>query len=628
MPLDGHIIANDPGDSLTFLVTVAPASGGLTKFDAYGNFRYEPNGDFSGTDAFTVRVLDSAGNAATAVMHLEIAPTNDPPTATNDVFATDSADKLDVLANDFDADGDTPLTVSLQGAPAVGSASVQSDQTVHIQLPPGFKGVTRFRYRVTDPGGLWSEATALVFVGIDPFKIVYLGNEGVFIHDLVIARRASAPESTSSSLIVSMRVSANGHALAYLMHDNARGTSRLMYVDLAVPGVAVTVYSDEALASPVQVMPNYAISADGRHVAYEYREMQGAKVSLFLFDARSSIAPILIDSALITDQEDVNSEIPDLHPIFNVSGTRLYYVGHVAGSPECAIHSRMLATGAVERVSKPSFGGEFGCESYGDFWPSRDESKIVNRRFIHNVGVWLSSDVLLFDPGFPEAQYQLDKLLLNPPIAPPPVISPDGGHVFFSTSYPFTPPVWVDTSLKLWLAPTGPPGPGVLVGSQSMQQSPDVQGLIANQMMRGDSLAMLLAAGPKPGQHSAYEVMFDDPANPVPVNAPLDANSVIAAPRYSADGERIFYVRQVYQGSQSALEMTRRDTMGNSIPLTLAEDEVANYELDPQGHVALVVRRNNEAAPYALVNADAPQLFLPLPGPGVTLTATAVIVPR
>ena len=103
-----------------------------------------------------------------------LAAVNDPPIAINDVIEADPTDAVAVLANDSDVDGDA-LTVELRGTPLIGTATVNGDGTFALALPPGFKGFTKFDYRITDSAGITSDATAQVFVGIRSFSVFYHG---------------------------------------------------------------------------------------------------------------------------------------------------------------------------------------------------------------------------------------------------------------------------------------------------------------------------------------------------------------------------------------------------------------------------------------------------------------------
>ena len=74
----------------------------------------------------------------------------------------------------------------------LGTATVNANRTVNVALPAGFKGFTQFSYRFTDAASVTADATALVFVGIEPFKVVTLsppaaggGASGIFVNDLM-----------------------------------------------------------------------------------------------------------------------------------------------------------------------------------------------------------------------------------------------------------------------------------------------------------------------------------------------------------------------------------------------------------------------------------------------------------
>ena len=59
---DLKTLVSDPdGDSLVFALGDPPAHGSMIVFNADGTFIYEPDADFSGSDAFTYVVTDSSG---------------------------------------------------------------------------------------------------------------------------------------------------------------------------------------------------------------------------------------------------------------------------------------------------------------------------------------------------------------------------------------------------------------------------------------------------------------------------------------------------------------------------------------------------------------------------------------
>ena len=178
--LSAQVTATDAeGDAVTFTRTGDPGKGAVTAFGTNGSFTYRPNRDAFGSDSFAVRVADSQNNAVTGTVMIQIAALPDPPAARNDVLTATTAGlaNLNVLANDADPDGEV-LTVSIESPAEVGTASVDASGSVSISaLPAGFRGVTRFKYRITDPSNAFSVGTAVVFVDIAPFRVIFGGDE-------------------------------------------------------------------------------------------------------------------------------------------------------------------------------------------------------------------------------------------------------------------------------------------------------------------------------------------------------------------------------------------------------------------------------------------------------------------
>ncbi len=128
---DNGVLANDTdadGDLLTAVLLVGPANGTVTLL-ADGRFTYVPNANFNGIDAFSYRVLDNRGGAATGVASITINNTNDAPTvnaatfslAENSVGGTSIGT---VVATDIDAG--SVLTYSLSGSTPAETAAINS----------------------------------------------------------------------------------------------------------------------------------------------------------------------------------------------------------------------------------------------------------------------------------------------------------------------------------------------------------------------------------------------------------------------------------------------------------------------------------------------------------------------
>jgi len=79
VPVSGQLVAESPaGNAITsWTVETQPANGGFAAFNsATGDYTYQPNTGFSGTDSFKVRVTDSAGNTRIETINIVV---NDPP---------------------------------------------------------------------------------------------------------------------------------------------------------------------------------------------------------------------------------------------------------------------------------------------------------------------------------------------------------------------------------------------------------------------------------------------------------------------------------------------------------------------------------------------------------------------
>ena len=149
IPALANDIDKDNGDRLR-LVSVTPAGNGTSQVDG-GKLRYTPDSNFNGTDSFTYTMRDSSWVTSTATVTVTVRPVNDLPVAAEDSATTDedAAVQIDVLANDSDIDGDD-LSVSVDAQPAVGTASVNSDQSITYTPQPDWNGVVSFTYLASD----------------------------------------------------------------------------------------------------------------------------------------------------------------------------------------------------------------------------------------------------------------------------------------------------------------------------------------------------------------------------------------------------------------------------------------------------------------------------------------------
>jgi len=165
------VVAED--DSITFDPTIwfgdidgdpisVVAVGAAGHGDTSGSVTYTPNPDYNGPDAFSVTVADGNGGTVDATVAVTVTPLDDPPIVTDEmlVVGNASATTIDVLANDYDPDGD-PLSLSILDV-THGTALVLDNKIVFTP-PEAFVGEAVVTYQVA-ANGLSTVGTATLLV--------------------------------------------------------------------------------------------------------------------------------------------------------------------------------------------------------------------------------------------------------------------------------------------------------------------------------------------------------------------------------------------------------------------------------------------------------------------------------
>ncbi|MCB8978743.1 MAG: tandem-95 repeat protein [Ardenticatenaceae bacterium] len=169
------VLANDndlDGDTLSILNTTQPGNGSVT-VNPDNTVTYTPDPDFNSSDnagdadSFTYTISDGNGATATAIVSVTVNPINDAPDAIADTATTaeDTSLTIDVLANDYDVEGDS-LTVVSVTQPINGSATINPDNTITYQPALNYFGNDSFTYTVEDGNG--GSATATVSITVQP----------------------------------------------------------------------------------------------------------------------------------------------------------------------------------------------------------------------------------------------------------------------------------------------------------------------------------------------------------------------------------------------------------------------------------------------------------------------------
>ncbi|MEU4687191.1 Ig-like domain-containing protein [Actinoplanes sp. NPDC023714] len=154
--------ANVPADTLRVSGATNPAHGS-TVVRPDGTIRYTPDTAFSGTDHFDYTVDDGHGGSDTGRVTVTVA--NGLPVARADAITVQAGIPrvIDVMANDDgDPNGD-PLTLTVTGSPAHGTAVIGPGNAITYTPGAGYRGADSFGYTLSD--GLGS-STATVTIGV------------------------------------------------------------------------------------------------------------------------------------------------------------------------------------------------------------------------------------------------------------------------------------------------------------------------------------------------------------------------------------------------------------------------------------------------------------------------------
>ncbi len=147
------LISNDTdvdGDPLG-VTAVADASGGMVTF-AGGNVTFTPTPNSSGAAAFSYTLSDGTSTATVAVT-VAVGAVNDPPIANDDTATTPEEVPLVIagatlVANDTDADGQTPMVIAVMNS--IGGQAVFVGGMVSFSPALDFNGAAGFDYTASD----------------------------------------------------------------------------------------------------------------------------------------------------------------------------------------------------------------------------------------------------------------------------------------------------------------------------------------------------------------------------------------------------------------------------------------------------------------------------------------------
>ncbi|MCU1231106.1 MAG: thrombospondin, partial [Acidobacteria bacterium] len=147
-----NVLTNDSDnecDTLSIAGFTQGATGSVNCFST--TCTYTPNLNTNGSDTFTYTVSDGT-QTTTGTVNVTVNSVNDPPVATNDTVAgfEDTPATFNVLINDNDVDGPSPLTVSGTTAPSSGSVVCSPSGGCTYTPATNANGSATFNYTATD----------------------------------------------------------------------------------------------------------------------------------------------------------------------------------------------------------------------------------------------------------------------------------------------------------------------------------------------------------------------------------------------------------------------------------------------------------------------------------------------
>jgi large repetitive protein len=263
-PVVIDVLANDSdpdGDEL-FVAEFSQPAHGTVELNPDGAFTYTPDEGFAGTDSFTYRASDGVNLSRVATVTVEVLGepvVNTPPVAVDDHAETAAGAPvvIDVLANDFDEDGDELVVVDLT-QPAHGTVVLNADGAVTYTPEAGFSGADSFTYRAFDGADKSEIATVTVqVIALVLAEITYTSPYGPQnIPDRGVLN--SVMEITDAHAIVNLQVlldithGRNSDLLVYLVSPSGTRVELVSGLPRSGRDLTGTVLSDDAELSILQ----------------------------------------------------------------------------------------------------------------------------------------------------------------------------------------------------------------------------------------------------------------------------------------------------------------------------------------------------------------------------------------
>jgi hypothetical protein len=140
--------SDQDGDKISIYSLTQPSNGAVIAVD--GGVEYTPNKDFVGEDSFSYTPSDGKETGVAATVTLDVTDANIAPIGVDDTaeFIINKADYVDVLANDFDRNGDA-LSITIVSNPTNGSVELSQGKVIYTPNK-NYLGKDSFSYKPND----------------------------------------------------------------------------------------------------------------------------------------------------------------------------------------------------------------------------------------------------------------------------------------------------------------------------------------------------------------------------------------------------------------------------------------------------------------------------------------------
>ena len=165
------VLGNDfdlDGDSLFIASYTQPPFGGTVTFNSDSTMLiFTPDEGFTGTTTFTYTVCDEDGNCSETTVTVTVMDGNTVPNGVEDTYTILNNEDiiLNVLANDFDADGDSLIITEVTQPTEGGTVSINENGQLEFSPDENYTGTVTFTYTISDGNGGTDVVTVTLNIG-------------------------------------------------------------------------------------------------------------------------------------------------------------------------------------------------------------------------------------------------------------------------------------------------------------------------------------------------------------------------------------------------------------------------------------------------------------------------------